>query len=548
MKLTMRATAKKVTLITTAFVLAVSSLTAAVPFVLSQKASALTTVTSQAELISAIAGGDSVIDLGASFQTTSQININRSLTLNGHGFSLSPTFSGSPSNDTVLAVVGGNVAINNVVIEGLGGTALQGIQVWQSSATLNSVTSRNNDKAGIHVNGSNVTVNNVTTEKNGNNYGGVLVSGGALTINGQSHHNGENISQVRRDGGAVVDTNAQYNNFLNFIYNLKAAPAAPVITAPTANQAVSAPNGNVVVSWNAASYATTYELKVDSVVQTGITTTSVTKQLTEGAHTIQLRSVAKSGLAGTWGGVRTFTVTIPDTTPPTFAITSLSEGQLVGTASTHKLSIQGTFTDPSGGYVQLQLVKPGVGSVGLITTHAPVNAGQLAEFDVTGFTDGPYQLTASATDYLGNALPVQSINFVIDNTAPKVTFQSDANIKVATGKPVANVAGTTPIRLRVDGEANNSVIDKYIYVDGNLIDHYNSVHRNRDFQLNTVALGLSEGVHVLTGKAIDEAGNETTSTPVTFVVDNAKPTAQFIFPTAGPSATSFQVKFSEAVN
>jgi len=45
MKLTMRAAAKKVTLITTAFVLAVSTLTAAVPFVVAQKAAALSAVT-----------------------------------------------------------------------------------------------------------------------------------------------------------------------------------------------------------------------------------------------------------------------------------------------------------------------------------------------------------------------------------------------------------------------------------------------------------------------------------------------------------------------
>ena len=45
MKLTMRAAAKKVTLITTAFVLAVSILTAAVPFVLSKNAGAVSAIT-----------------------------------------------------------------------------------------------------------------------------------------------------------------------------------------------------------------------------------------------------------------------------------------------------------------------------------------------------------------------------------------------------------------------------------------------------------------------------------------------------------------------
>lgn len=507
MKLTMRAAAKKVTLITTAFVLAVSTLTAAVPFVLSKNASALSAVTSQAELVSAIAGGDSVIDLGASFTTTSQININRNLTLNGHGFTLSPDFSGSPSNDTVLAVVSGNATINDVVIEGLGGTALQGVQVWQSSATLNNVTSRNNDKAGIHVNGSTVTVNNVTTASNGGSYGGVLISAGTLTINGQSRHTSE-LSQVRRDGGTIVDTNAQYSNLFNIFYSLKAAPAAPAITAPTVNQLITAPNGNVAISWSSVNYANTYDLRVDSEIQTGVTTTSVTKQLTAGSHTIQLRSVAKSGLAGNWGATRTFTVTIPDTTPPTFEITNLSEGQRVGTASNHKLSIQGTFTDPSGGYVQLQLVKPGVGSVGLITTHSPVNAAQLAEFDVTGFTNGTYQLTASATDYLGNALPVQAINFVIDNINPTLTVKPES-VGDSTSKQFQNVSFKLYDEDQVDKVVVNGVVK--------------DLNDNNWSDLNGVApgvFGAVEGANTI--ELYDVAGNKTA---FEFTLDTQAPQA-----------------------
>ncbi len=69
MKLTMRAAAKKVTLIMTAFVLAVSTLTAAVPFILSQNASALSAVTSQAELVSAITNTVELYDVAGNKTT-----------------------------------------------------------------------------------------------------------------------------------------------------------------------------------------------------------------------------------------------------------------------------------------------------------------------------------------------------------------------------------------------------------------------------------------------------------------------------------------------
>src|SRR5690606_29762983 len=107
---------------------------------------------------------------------------------------------------------------------------------------------------------------------------------------------------------------------------------------------------------------------------------------------------------------------VPDVTPPTFEITNLIEGQPVGTANTNKLTVKGTLTDPSGAYVLLQLVKPGVGVVATnVTTHAPVINGVLGEFNTAGFESGAYELHIRPTDYKGNAIPFQVIKFNLDS-------------------------------------------------------------------------------------------------------------------------------------
>lgn len=302
---------------TASFVLAVSTLTAAVPFILSERVGALTTVNSQAELVAAIAGSDDLIILGSSFAISSQVNINRTLTLDGNGHELSGEYTATGGgNDSVLAVVGGNPTITDVVIEGDNGTELQGIQVWNSSAVLSDITSRNHNKAGIHVNNSTVSAHNVTTSNNSRgkstfgipHFGGMVVSGGSLTISGQSNHATE-LGHIRRNSGIVVDINSQYSNWLNFIYTLKAAPVAPSFLAPTpSNSAVITDDNTVTVAWNMPSYASTFEYRINGGSPVATSAQSFTQDFANGTYTVEVRSVAASGLTGSWSTVRTFTM------------------------------------------------------------------------------------------------------------------------------------------------------------------------------------------------------------------------------------------------
>lgn len=501
--------------------------------VASKVASALAaTVSSQSELVAKIADiSIDTIDIDGSFTVSSQININRTLTLNGNGATLSAAsgWNGTGSNDSILAVTGGNPTINNLIVDGAAATNTQGIQVWQSAATLNDVIARNSQKAGIHANASTVNATNITTANNSRgksvfgiaSFGGILVSaGGTLNIGGLSTHTSEG-NHIRRDSGTVNDLSSQYNNVAIF-YTLKPAPAVPVITSPTEAQNVVAPAGDVTITWNAVAGAHSYLVAIDGGAPSPVIGGTIfPATLTEGTHTVMVQSVAQSGLTGGTSQVRNFTVTIPDTTPPTLNITSPSDGDTVRTrmsSTINVLKVNGTFTDESGGYVELQLV--GHGHAPVITTHAPVVNGELAAFDTTGFPDGQYELLARGTDYLGNALPEQVRNVTIDNTGPAISKVS----------PADNTRVSKLLNLEFDVTDPSGVGQVNIHLfQGNVskktipLTHAGG---NRWVATNANVADLADGEYTFISRAVDNLGNlraDSMSTHGKIIIDNTAP-------------------------
>jgi|ADGO01.1.fsa_nt_gi hypothetical protein len=211
---------------------------------------ASTTVFNQTELVNALAdAGNDVITLGQDITTTGEVVINRPVTINGGGFALLPNFSfvsDSADNSVVEIVNANSVTLANLTIDGTNGTEIHGINIYKSTGVqLNDVTSKNNDKSGIVVNSSTVTVTNVTTS--GNGWHGInvdqKVSGtpAVLTVNGNSNQTDALhifVDDMAKDV-AVNDTNGQYVVFTagaSKTYMLKPVGA---ITSPTAGQLVS---------------------------------------------------------------------------------------------------------------------------------------------------------------------------------------------------------------------------------------------------------------------------------------------------------------------
>lgn len=267
--------------------------------------------------VNAAALGDT-IELKSDLTTTSRVNIAKSLTINGNGFTVSPVFTKSGNSNNAVFMIGGEtnaVTMNDLKIDGVGGTDLHGINVYVSNLILNDVEINNNDNTAININGSHVTINNFKSAGNRGNlsYGVIDLDKGSgvtrnplLTVNGQSQH-GEDID-IKRIKGSVVDTNGQYSstNYWAFLaYRLKSAPVVPT------NLTASVSDNTVDASWNSVLYASSYDYEITGpVVRNGnvLVTGASETSLPNGNYEIRVRGVAQSGLAGGWSTAVPFTI------------------------------------------------------------------------------------------------------------------------------------------------------------------------------------------------------------------------------------------------
>ncbi|EKD99541.1 MAG: hypothetical protein ACD_22C00235G0001, partial [uncultured bacterium] len=222
------------------------------------------------DAINASVNGD-VVEIESDISVGQMIIINKDITINGNGFTISPTFTKTDnSNNAVFGIVSSGVTISNLIVDGTLGTNLHGINLYTSiNVLLDNVSVLNNDRAGIVVNGSTVTVNNITTS--GNGWGGINVDQGTgvtteakLIIDGISSHSEsthiwlDDVSKVV----SVDDTNPKQYDYQEIagtptvgIYTLKTAGNPSATLSQYANDAPTGwVNGNL-----GASKATYYE-------------------------------------------------------------------------------------------------------------------------------------------------------------------------------------------------------------------------------------------------------------------------------------------------
>lgn len=176
-------------------------------------------------LVNASSATSETIKLLGNATTASQINIDKAVTIDGQGFTLGASFLRTDnSNNSALGVHHDGVVIKNLTVDGTGGSSvwksqLHGINVYLAKdVTLDAVKAMNFGGTGINVNGSLVTVNNVTTT--GNVWGGInfdrptVSATTTLTINGVSTHSDVGFAVWKDDNAkenvTLVDTNNQY--------------------------------------------------------------------------------------------------------------------------------------------------------------------------------------------------------------------------------------------------------------------------------------------------------------------------------------------------
>ncbi len=134
--------------------------------------------------------------LVANCTSTAQINVPAGTRLDGNNKTIKAGFDFTDnSNNSVVGIINSNnVRVKDLTVDGNGRLKLHGINVYQSqNVKLDEVTTKNNTKNGLVVNGSEVTVDDLSTANNA--WGGVDVDQGTgvttpsiLTIKGKSRH------------------------------------------------------------------------------------------------------------------------------------------------------------------------------------------------------------------------------------------------------------------------------------------------------------------------------------------------------------------------
>jgi hypothetical protein len=176
---------------------------------------------------------------------------------------------------------------------------------------------------------------------------------------------------------------------------------------------------------------------------------------------------------------------------------------------------------------------------------------------ITNLAEGIWNFFVKAIDNAGNESSESSGSVTVDTTAPAVPtgiyFKDTVN-----NKDVACGGATSAKNFDVYWKANTEPdFDHYEYVSFNVDGSTGPIRTFTTPYFNASWWTVpTEGTYGVQIRAVDKAGNKSAwsggsegiNNSCTYTVDWTAPTVKLVFPTPGPSATSFQAVFSEDVN
>ncbi len=215
-----------------------------------------TLVANESDLRAALANSQiSTITFSSDITLSAELDITRPITIDGASRKLIANFNGA----SVLQITANDVTLKNLVVDGgktnvVPTTGNRGVNIYKATEILlDHVTSSNNSKYGIVVNGSTVTANYITTKNNG--WGGINVDLGGgvttpalLTVNGVSSHSEvgsaifiDDVTKVPTP--TVTDTNHQYTaaaagNAVSYVLNNNISATNPQVAVISTTQPI----------------------------------------------------------------------------------------------------------------------------------------------------------------------------------------------------------------------------------------------------------------------------------------------------------------------
>ena len=488
---------------------------------------------------------------------SSIFNINKAVAVDGNGHTIFGVFAKTTnSNNSVIGILHDNVVLRNLTVDGSSGINLHGVNIYTAKGILlDNVTAINNN-AGIIVNGSTVTVNNINTSNN--SWGGINVDQGtnvttpaSLTVNGTSHQS--EASAIWEDDTqkdvTVIDAKSQYT-YTDYgytrVYTLdKTAPVAPtnLTFKDTSGDILGCGSYTnqytIVASWDASisSDVAYYEYRsynptsgwIWGPINVGLST-SRTGTLNGGQYTygFAVRAVDHAGNTSEWTSqsiVDSCQISY-DTTKPLLSVTSPTSNQLINTPVVIKLLASDTFSGIKN--VAMHIYKVEGDSKTLVNgcTSLPAvfdGTNWVTTIDNTGsckLTDGTYEIAAWAYDNASNPGWASRVQFVLDTTNPSGTIDGIyypakdtlvskfiTNTKTPTFKGTYNDEnGVSSVALSLAGFNVNAQLDNGIWTSS---------------ELGPITI---DGTYPLTVTITDNAGNQKVLTQ-DITIDTKAPTA-----------------------
>jgi len=238
----------------------------------------------------------------------------------------------------------------------------------------------------------------------------------------------------------------------------------------------------------------------------------------DGAYTIFATATDAAGNTSTSSGSLNFTV---DTTAPSAPGTpDLAAGSDTGSSSTdnNTSDTTPTVTGTAEANSSVEVFVDGV-SDGTTTADGEGNWS----FDVGALVAGTYTITAKATDAAGNvSVASTGLSVTVDTAAPSAPSTADLAEASDTGtSSTDNLTNDTTATFTGTAEANSTVT---VFVDGNS-DGTTTADGSGNWSY-TIQSALSAGLHTITSKATDAAGNQSAaSTGFDVTIDVAAPSA-----------------------
>ncbi len=193
-----------------------------------------------------------------------------------------------------------------------------------------------------------------------------------------------------------------------------------------------------------------------------------------------------------------------DTTSPAVGISSPSEGANI---SSSDVTVQWSGSDSRSGidYYEVQLNSGGWTDVGTSNSHT-----------FTNLSEGLHTVDIEAIDNAGNNA-VDTVNFTIDTTPPKVSIESPTDGTIFSKRDVTT---------QWSGEDTETGVDHYeIQLDG---DGWTEVGTSTSHTFS----GLSDGTHTVEVRAVDITRNSETDV-TNFTVDATSPSVSISSPSEG---------------